>query len=79
MNNDELTKQLLDEFNKSIESVIYENERSDVELNTEHNQHVDFVWIEGLRTGSRLVYVSSEENIYYSNARNTMQLHAHVL
>lgn len=75
MDNDELMKQLLDEFDKSIENEINENERdnhNDDELNGNRNGPIllNFAWIEGLRTGSRLVWVPSEESLYYTNAIN---------
>lgn len=73
MDNEELTKQLSNEFIKSIENVIYDDESDKnnyVELNTNRNGPIslDFAWIEGLRTGFRLVWDPSEESIYYSNA-----------
>lgn len=78
MDDEELTKQLLNEFNNSIENrienVIYDDERdenSDYELNRQNGPiSLNFEWIEGLRTGSRLVWVPSEDGLYYSNAIN---------
>lgn len=77
MNNEDLAKQLLNEFdNQSIENPTYNDERDDNndessqddELNSNGPKTLDFAWIEGLRTGSRLVWVPSEESIYYANA-----------
>lgn len=77
MNNEELTQQLLNEFNKSIEnkdderSINNNNDDESVssdEPNVNGQSSFGFTWIEGLRTGSRLVWVPSEECIYYSNA-----------
>lgn len=83
MDNDELAKQLLEEFDKSIESIINDNksndneskDNNDDELNNNHNGQISlaFTWIEGLRTGSRLVWIPSEESIYYSNAISKKQ------
>lgn len=73
MDNFELTKQLLCEFSNSIEKICDDerdsnhNENQNTSQNTTHIT-LDFVWIEGLRTGSRLVWVPSDESIYYSNA-----------
>lgn len=74
MNNEELTLHLLSEFNRSIGN----NDDDDDEgvTNDESNGAFDingritfrYIWIEGLREGSRLVWVPTEECIYYSNA-----------
>lgn len=77
MNNEDLAKQLLNEFdNQSIENPTYNDERDENndessqndELNSNGPKTLNFEWIEGLRTGSRLVWVPSEESIYYANA-----------
>lgn len=69
MDDEELTVQLLSEFNKSIDSTDEFAENNDNEcLNQYGRIIVDFEWIEGLRSGSRLVWVPKEECIYYSNA-----------
>lgn len=77
MNDEELAKQLLNEFeSQSNENLIYNNERDgnndESAQDDERNQSkiLNFVWIEGLRTGSRLVWVPSEESLYYANAIN---------
>lgn len=82
MDNDDLIDQLLNEFNdhqldeeqiNSDENNIFlDNEiNNNLELNL--NKHgliaLQFDWFEGLRTGSRLVWVPNEECIYYSNAK----------
>lgn len=61
--------QLLSEFDNSISNEranINDESASDDEFNGQKSLH--FIWIEGLRTGSRLVWVPSEESIYYTNA-----------
>lgn len=72
MNNEELTQQLLSEFNRSIGN--QDNNSDEYFLDVESNGTNDgrityrYTWIEGLREGSRLVWVPTEECIYYSNA-----------
>lgn len=80
MENDDLVKQLLEEFNESIGELRYEDESENIDAQLDDNQNTvrkgnklisyDFQWIEGLRAGSRLVWVPREENIYYSNTIN---------
>lgn len=73
MDDEKLAQQLLGEFDKSIEK---SNDDDEIEKNNndELNRNPSglfmllFAWIEGLRTGSRLVWVPSEECVYYSNA-----------
>lgn len=81
MDNDELTQQLLSEFNvqELSQDQISNDENgaiSNEELNNnqnrfELNQHgliaTEFIYFEGLRTGSRLVWVASEQCIYVYN------------
>lgn len=82
MDSDDLAQQLLNEFNVSTEeSRIDDNECEENDARFDNNENYisngqrlikfNFSWIEGLRTGSRLVWVPEEENIYYSNAINT--------
>lgn len=82
MDNDDLAQQLLNEFNISTGgSKNDEDESGENYARLDNNQNYvnngirfnkfNFSWIEGLRTGSRLVWVPEEENIYYSNAINT--------
>lgn len=75
MDHAELAEQLLSEFDKSIEHLNDEREDNNDESahNDEFNNNnepksLNFAWIEGLRTGSRLVWVPNEENVYYANA-----------
>lgn len=75
MDNEELTKQLLNEFDNSIENLkdddeIENNNDDETNCNASGLFILIFAWIEGLRTGSRLVWIPSEEAIYYSNAIN---------
>lgn len=70
-NNEEIAQKLLDEYN------LADNLPEDV---TEHanNSNVNifgivfmaFIWIEGLREGSKLVWVPEQENLYYVNGQN---------
>lgn len=69
MDNDELTQQLLREFNKSDDDENHINNNNDDETNSHvSDRTLVFSWIEGLRAGSRLVWVPAENCIYYSNA-----------
>lgn len=88
MENDELTRQLLSEFNESndlSDNDELNDELSDERANKDDESHYDgdlnkkglipfvFTWIEGLRSGSRLVWVPAEECLYYSNAISKKQ------
>lgn len=73
MNDEQLAQQLLSEFDKSIEN---SRENVEIEDNDDDESNRDpsglfiliYVWIEGLRSGSRLAWIPSEECVYYSNA-----------
>lgn len=80
MDNDELTRQLLNEFNEhELSEEQINNDENHVFLDNEINNNlrhilnerglieVEFIWFEGLRTGSRLVWVPKEECVYYYN------------
>lgn len=74
MDDEELASQLLNEFEKSDE--IEYLPPNDDEKNDDAQKNCDpigllmliFTWIEGLRKGSRLVWVPSEECLFYANA-----------
>lgn len=74
MDDEELTQQLLNEFNKSsveneFDESVSKEDNDDVQLNCNPSGLfiLIFAWIEGLRKGSRLVWIQSEENVYYAN------------
>lgn len=83
MDNIQLAQQLLSEYNHEqlendcdINNSTKHDERSNnnesdvYTLNERGLISVNFIWFEGLRSGSRLVWVPDEECIYYSNAIN---------
>lgn len=70
MDNEELTQKLLDEFSdyeirneQSSKSIGNENNNSDYET-------IEYEFMEGKREGSKLIWVASEECLYYTNAVN---------
>lgn len=79
MDDEELTNELLNEFDTPAETEDLPNEPSENENNDDVRINICnatgffllmFTWIEGLRKGSRLIWVPNEECIFYSNAIN---------
>lgn len=71
MDNDDLTQQLLSEFDD------YEATNSQVAASIENNNNnqreyevLEYEWVEGLRAGSKLLWVNSEQSLYCANTHN---------
>lgn len=71
--NDELAQKLLGEYN-----LIEDKDDEQTEQTVQKNNTIGaagiifmaFIWIEGLRAGSKLVWIPQEENLYYVNGQN---------
>lgn len=91
MNNEDLTQQLLSEFNTSVGNEMSNNDEriensNDEQIENSNAERLEnsndeplstnaaglfmltFTWVEGLRAGSRLVWIPDEECLYYTNA-----------
>lgn len=71
MDNEELTQKLLDEFsdyqvrNEQVLQSIENGEKIQSDYET-----IEFEFIEGRRTGTQLIWVPSEQCLYYTNTMN---------
>lgn len=70
MDNDELTKQLLDEFNETDVDIDDNIENSEDDNRKRLNAFVfiSFVMITGFQVNSKLIWVANEKKLYYKNA-----------
>lgn len=69
MDNEQIIQDLLDEYNL-IDDEIEDEHADNNNANFLGILFMAFIWIEGLRAGSKLVWIPEQEYLYYVNGKN---------